>query len=57
MSNIIDERIFEQIFDHTIETLANKLTRTTNKKENQIIVDDIKKININSTKEMIMVSL
>ena len=57
MSNIIDERIFEQIFDHTIETLANKLTHTTNKEENQITVDDIKKININSTKEMIMVSL
>ena len=57
MSNIIDERIFEQIFDRTTETLANKLTHTTNKEENQIIVDDIKKININSTKEMIMVSL
>ena len=57
MSNIIDEKIFEQTFDHAIETLANKLTHTTKKEENQIIVDDIKKININSTKEMIMVSL
>ena len=43
LSNIIDEKIFEQIFGHTFETLANKLINTTNKEENQIIVDDIKK--------------
>ena len=43
LSNIIDEKIFEQIFGHTFETLANKLINTTNKEENQIIVNDIKK--------------
>ena len=43
LSNIIDEKIFEQIFGHTFETLANKLINTINKEENQIIVDDIKK--------------
>ena len=41
LSNIIDEKIFEQIFGHTFETLANKLINTTNKEENQIIVNDI----------------
>ena len=43
LSNIIDKKIFERIFGHTFETLANKLINTTNKEENQIIVDDIKK--------------
>ena len=43
MSNEIDENLFEQIFDHKFETLANKLVNTTNKEENQIIVDSIKK--------------
>ena len=43
MSNIIDEKMFEQIFGHTFETLANKLTNTTSKEENQIIVNNIKK--------------
>ena len=43
LSNIIDEKIFEQIFDHTLATLANKLINTTNKEENQIIVNDIEK--------------
>ena len=43
MSNIIDEKIFEQIFGHTFKTLANKLINTTNKEENQIIVNDVKK--------------
>ena len=42
MSNIIDEKIFKEIFGHTFET-ANKLLNTTNKEENQIIVNDIKK--------------
>ena len=31
LSNEIDENLFEQIFGHTIETLANKLINTTNK--------------------------
>ena len=43
MSKEIDENLFEQIFDHQFETLANKLINTTNKKENQIIADIIKK--------------
>ena len=43
LSNEIDENLFEQIFGHTIETLANKLINTTNKEENQIIVKNIDK--------------
>ena len=31
LSNIIDKKIFEQIFGHTFEILANKLINTTNK--------------------------
>ena len=40
-SNDIDEKLFEQIFGHTFVTLANKLINTTNKEENQIIINDI----------------
>ena len=40
LSNIIDEKLFEQI---TFETLANKLINSTNKEENQIIVKNIEK--------------
>ena len=47
LSNIIDKKIFKQIFGHTFETLAHKLTNTTNKEENQIIVNNI---NENKTK-------
>ena len=43
MSNDIDENLFEQIFDHKFETLANKLINITNKEENQIIVKNIEK--------------
>ena len=43
MSNEIDKELFEQIFGHTLETLANKLINTTNKEENQIIVKNINK--------------
>ena len=43
LSNIIEEKLFEQIFCYTVVTLANKLINTTNKEENQIIVNDIKK--------------
>ena len=46
MSNIIDKKLFKQIFGHTFETLANKLINTTNKEENQITVN-----NINESKE------
>ena len=42
LSNIIDKKIFKRIFGHTFETLANKLINTTNKEENQIIVNNIK---------------
>ena len=35
--------LFKQIFGHTFETLANKLINTTNKEENQIIVNNIEK--------------
>ena len=43
MSNETDENLFEKIFDHKFETLANKLINTTNKAENQIIVKNIEK--------------
>ena len=46
MSNEIDKKLFQQIFGHTFETLANKLINTTNKEENQIIIK-----NINENKE------
>ena len=39
LSYIIDK--IKQIFGHTFETLANKLIHTTNKEENQIIVNNI----------------
>ena len=39
---MIDKKLFEQIFGDTLETLANKLINTTNKEENQIIVNNIK---------------
>ena len=42
LSNIIDKKLFKQIFGHTFETLANKLINTTNKEENQITVNNIK---------------
>ena len=41
MSNIIDKKLFEQIFGHALIKLADKLINTTNKKENQIIVKNI----------------
>ena len=42
-SNKIDKRLFEQIFDHALIKLADKLINTTNKEENQIIVKNIEK--------------
>ena len=56
MSNNIDEKIFEQIFGHTFETLANKLINTINKEENQIIVDNIEKNKKNFSKKMMIIS-
>ena len=43
MSNEIDKKLFAQIFPHTLIKLKDKLINTTNKKENQIIVNSIKK--------------
>ena len=43
MSNEIDEKLFEHIFDHTLIKLADKLINTSDKKENQIIVKNIEK--------------
>ena len=43
LSNEIDEKLFEQIFGHTLIKLADKLINTTNKEENQIIVKNIDK--------------
>ena len=43
MSNEIDEKLFEQIFGHTIIKLADKLINKANKEENQIIVKNIEK--------------
>ena len=43
ISNAIDEKLFEEIFGHTFVTLANKLINTTNKEENKIITNNIKK--------------
>ena len=42
MSNEIVEKLFKQLFGHTLET-ANELINTTNKEENQIIVKNITK--------------
>ena len=42
LSNVIDKKLFKQIFGLTFETLANKLINTTNKEVNQIIVNNIK---------------
>ena len=41
--NDLDEQLFEKIFGHTFAALADKLINTTNKEENKIIIDDIKK--------------
>ena len=43
MSNEIDEKLFEQVFGHTLVKLVNKLINTKKKKESQIIVKNIEK--------------
>ena len=55
MSNIIDENLFEQIFDHTLIKLTGKLINTTNKEENPIIVN-INTNGINFLKGMILMT-
>ena len=52
LSNEIDEKLFEQIFGHTLIKLADKLINTTNKEENQIIVKNINQNNSNKLFEM-----
>ena len=53
MSNETDEKLFKQIFGHTLIKLADKLINTTNKEENQIIVKNVEKtIKKNFTKKM-----
>ena len=51
MSNEIDEKLFQQIFGHTLIKLADKLINTTDKEENQIIVKNIEKNNHKRFKE------
>ena len=43
MSNIIDKKLFEQIFGHTLETLVNKVINTKKKNKNELIVNNINK--------------
>ena len=43
MSNIIDKKLFEQIFGHTLETLVNKVINTKKKTKNELIVNNINK--------------
>ena len=43
MSNIIEKKLFRQIFDLKFETLANKLINPINKEKNQITVNNINK--------------
>ena len=43
ISNDTDENLFEEVFGHAFVALADKLINTTNKEENQIIINDIKK--------------
>ena len=39
----VDEQLFEKIFGHKFAALADKLINTTNKEENQMLINDIKK--------------
>ena len=39
----IDEQLFEKVFGHKFAALADKLINTTNKEENQMLINDIKK--------------
>ena len=43
MSYEIDKKLIEEIFGHALIKLTDKLINTTNKEENQIIVNSIEK--------------
>ena len=51
MSNEISEKLFEQIFGHTLIKLVDKLINTKKKKENQITVKNIEKSKVKLFKE------
>ena len=53
--NDVDKKLFKEIFGHTYVALADKLLNTTSKEENQIFINDIKKIEIEFMKKMILV--
>ena len=55
VSNDIDKKLFEQIFGHILETLANKLINTKSTEENQITFKILTKIKINFKKQMIFI--
>ena len=42
-NNIVNEKLFERIFGHTLIKLVDKLINRTDKEENQIIVKNINK--------------
>ena len=47
MSNEIDEKLFGQIFGHTLIKFVDNLINTRNEEKNQVIVKNIEKIKIN----------
>ena len=54
MSNIIDNKLLKQIFGHTLIKLADKLLNTTNKEENQILLQILTQIKINFMKWILL---
>ena len=54
MSNIIDKKLLKQIFGHTLIKLADKLLNTTNKEENQILLQILTQIKINFMKWILL---
>ena len=53
--NDVDKYLFKEIFGHTFAALTDKLINITNKEENKIIINDIKKIEIKFTNKMNLV--
>ena len=47
MSNEIDEKLFEQIFGHTLIKFVDNLINTRKEEKNQVTVKNIEKIKIN----------